>query len=288
VGNGSGQVGRNFHDHLTVTAAVFSGEARERVLAALRPWVFRERKQLRAVYSLKLEAAAALRERLAMPPTMAHVTVDEPEESGIGALRAMLRGRQGGLRGGAKLASLPSVLAEGLRLVWEARVKKRRYVSPAAVVRLQVNMAQETPSPSKVGLSKAVDENGLPKAVVDWHVTAGELAALRRFVAYLKERLAAAGVSEGVAWEPALMEQGAAADEALLARLDDARHAMGGACMGIDPQTSVVDPELRVHGVQNLWVASAAVFPDGSAQLPTLTLSALCVRLAERLAQEVA
>jgi uncharacterized membrane protein YcfT len=33
-----------------------------------------------------------------------------------------------------------------------------------------------------------------------------------------------------------------------------------------------------------LSVASAAVFPDGSAQLPTLTMMALALRLADRLA----
>jgi len=65
--------------------------------------------------------------------------------------------------------------------------------------------------------------------------------------------------------------------------IDDARHAMGGACMGRDPRTSVVDPELRVHGIQNLFIASAAVFPDGSPQLPTLPLMALSLRLAEHL-----
>ncbi len=70
---------------------------------------------------------------------------------------------------------------------------------------------------------------------------------------------------------------------AAMVGLEDARHAMGGACMGDDPRTSVVDREMRVHGVGNLSVASAAVFPDGSAQLPTLTMMALALRLAERL-----
>ena len=54
---------------------------------------------------------------------------------------------------------------------------------------------------------------------------------------------------------------------------------MGGACMGDDPRTSVVDAEMRVHGVGNLSIAGAATFPDGSAQLPTLTMMALALRL---------
>ena len=67
--------------------------------------------------------------------------------------------------------------------------------------------------------------------------------------------------------------------------LDDARHAMGGATMGIDPRSSVVDRDLRVHGLRNLFIASAAVFPDGSPQLPTLPLMALTLRLAQQLQQ---
>ncbi|TWU09733.1 Fructose dehydrogenase large subunit [Allorhodopirellula heiligendammensis] len=53
--------------------------------------------------------------------------------------------------------------------------------------------------------------------------------------------------------------------------------------MGTSPATSVVDPNLQVHGVENLWVCSNAVFPSGAAVNPTLTLSALATRLADHL-----
>ncbi len=57
--------------------------------------------------------------------------------------------------------------------------------------------------------------------------------------------------------------------------------------MGTDPRTSVVDPDLCVHGLRNLFIASAAVFPDGSPQLPTLPLMALTLRLAQHLHQRL-
>ena len=87
----------------------------------------------------------------------------------------------------------------------------------------------------------------------------------------------------GVEWARGMLSEG---EE--LEGIEDARHAMGGACMGDDPRTSVVDAAMQVHGVGNLSVASAAVFPDGSPQLPTLTMMALALRLARRLEARLA
>ncbi len=55
--------------------------------------------------------------------------------------------------------------------------------------------------------------------------------------------------------------------------------------MGTDPEDSVVDADLRHHGTRNLVVLGAGVFPTCPAGNPTLTLSALAVRSAERLFQ---
>jgi choline dehydrogenase-like flavoprotein len=58
---------------------------------------------------------------------------------------------------------------------------------------------------------------------------------------------------------------------------------MGGALMGASEATSVVDTDLRVHGLPNVSIASCAVFPAGGSSNPTFTLMALCFRLARRL-----
>ena len=60
-------------------------------------------------------------------------------------------------------------------------------------------------------------------------------------------------------------------------------HHLGTARMGTDPRTSVVNADCRVHGVDNLYVASAATFPTSSQANPTLTVVALSLRLAQRL-----
>jgi choline dehydrogenase-like flavoprotein len=279
VGNARGRVGRNFHDHLTLPVATMRGAARERLLRELRPWVFGE-----TVHSMKLEASAALRERLGMNPVLAHLTLEEPEGSGVAVVRDLLTALQRGeLRKalGRDAWRVPGAAVEALRLGWAAKVRHRRFVSEGAAMKLQFNGVQDAPSESRITLGAAADAFGVPQAVVDWRVTANELGTLRKFAEYLRGRFEALGL-EGVAWAPEVFDEGVP-----LQGMDDARHAMGGACMGDDPASSVVNADLMVHGVGNFSIASAAVFPTGSPQLPTLPLMALTLRLAKRLAGSV-
>lgn len=63
----------------------------------------------------------------------------------------------------------------------------------------------------------------------------------------------------------------------------DEGHIMGTARMGTDPATSVVDADLVHHGVRNLWVLGGSSFVTGAPANPTLTLSALSLRAADRM-----
>jgi hypothetical protein len=50
-----------------------------------------------------------------------------------------------------------------------------------------------------------------------------------------------------------------------------------------DPRQGVVDAHGKVHGMANLFVAGASVFPTGGATSPTATILALTLRLATHL-----
>lgn len=63
-------------------------------------------------------------------------------------------------------------------------------------------------------------------------------------------------------------------------------HASGTCRMGVSPLHSVTDADMKVHGVDNLYICSNAVFPTSSAVNPTLTLVALAFRLSEHLIQK--
>jgi choline dehydrogenase-like flavoprotein len=56
-------------------------------------------------------------------------------------------------------------------------------------------------------------------------------------------------------------------------------HASGGCRMGEDPKTSVVSPDCRVHGLDNLYLTDASVFPSCSGANFTLTIQANALRV---------
>lgn len=63
-------------------------------------------------------------------------------------------------------------------------------------------------------------------------------------------------------------------------------HPMGTCRMGNDPQTSVVDRNLRAHEVPNLYVVGSSVFVTGSSLQPSLTIAALAIRAAEHIGKK--
>jgi len=70
---------------------------------------------------------------------------------------------------------------------------------------------------------------------------------------------------------------------------DDPRpnHELGGARMGSDPRTSVVDAQCRAHDVPNLYVIDGSVFPSASEKNPTHTIMALAARAADDIARRL-
>lgn len=68
-------------------------------------------------------------------------------------------------------------------------------------------------------------------------------------------------------------------------QLHSGGHIMGTTRMGTDARHSVVDPDCRVHTLDNLYIAGSSVFPAGGASNPTYTIVALALRLGDHLAR---
>lgn len=124
----------------------------------------------------------------------------------------------------------------------------------------------ETPE-NRVRLGAGMTRHGLPNTIIDVGVHDINLQARQEHVNTFVTVLKAAGCRESSIETGALNPDGA--------------HASATCRMSLSDADGVVDPNLQVHGTDNLFVCSNAVFPSIAAANPTLTVSALAVRLAE-------
>lgn len=66
-----------------------------------------------------------------------------------------------------------------------------------------------------------------------------------------------------------------------------AGHIMGTYRMGANEKDSVVDSFQRSHDHDNLYLVGSGTFPTGGTANPTLTIAALALRTADRIAKRV-
>lgn len=273
VPNPYDQLGRYFHDHLSFQAGKFTSPGREMICERLGPFVVDG-----TLHTCKLEASAETRTREGLYAAMAHVVVIEPEDSGPAAVRTLLRFVQAGQSTKAVAANFLPMLrgaADVIRLILYARFKRRRAISDRAQVQLNVDVEQSPDPDNRIQLSAKCDALGLPVAIVQWRVNQAEQDTAIRFASLIRAELESLGMAPS-SWDGSLQGE-------IASPLVDQYHAMGGLCMGVEPTQSVVDPDLKVHGLSNLHVASCAVFPSGGSSNPTFTMMALAMRLVDHL-----
>jgi choline dehydrogenase-like flavoprotein len=130
---------------------------------------------------------------------------------------------------------------------------------------------------SSLRLDDACDRLGVPRLMIDWRITAQDRHTIERAASLFHASLNAPGV--GVfSYSPETV-----ADE-ILGFGAYGGHHLGATRMSETPQSGVVDRNLRVHGIENLYVVGGSVFASSAAANPTLTVVALALRLAAHLA----
>lgn len=277
IGNHSDQLGRWFHDHLSVKAAVLQPRRRRELLQRLAPWYLGATR-----HTVKLESTAAWQAHQGCLNVMGHLVFEAQDTSGFAWLRQQLQARQSGITDGQavpapSLEQLPAESLDVAYLAWKRLVRKRRWCPAGAAITLYIDTEQQPNPESRIRLSEARDALGMPKAMVQWQWGEPERQA---FAAYRK-------LFEGQwqAWNfgPIRWLESFDPGSDWQMNVRDTYHLMGGTRMTAEPTQGVVDTQLRVHGVDNLFLASCSVFPTGGSSNPTLTLMQLTLRLAELL-----
>ena len=162
-----------------------------------------------------------------------------------------------------------------------ARPRKPGFIVPNKGGRYALHYhAEQIPNAdSRIQLTSEKDAYGVPRASIDLRYTDQDVESVVQSHRVLDTALRSNHIGRLVytCSEDKLRDH-------IWENAADGFHQIGGVRMGNDPSRSIVDPELNVHGISNLAVASSAVFPTGGQANSTLLAVALAMRLSHRLA----
>jgi len=154
--------------------------------------------------------------------------------------------------------------------------------SPAASVptsAVTVHTAFETePHPdNRITLLRELDWLGQRKVRLRWIPTPDDLASIRRNLELFALDLGASGLGRLHI-----------SDRIRIEKVRGNNHHLGTTRMHTSPKLGVVDPNCRVHDVDNLYLAGSSVFPAFGYANPTFTIVALALRLVDHLRPKLA
>lgn len=143
---------------------------------------------------------------------------------------------------------------------------------------LHYHSEQEANPESRIRVNGRENADGTPALDIDFRYTDRDVDSILRFHALIDEQLRAAGRGRIEYLDP---EEDRAA--AVWAQAIDGFHHIGTTRMSALPADGVVDSECRVHGLENLFVASTSVLRTSAEANPTFTALCLALRLAHHL-----
>jgi choline dehydrogenase-like flavoprotein len=193
-------------------------------------------------------------------PTLMSRTYDTPEYQKDGKIFIF------------KNRALPHLDLAGLMIDGLSREAMNKKLEESRVQELQAFMEEKGHFDNRLEPTSGKNQFGLPKMKISFSRSAQEQANCVKRLDLLEKVIVDMGY------------------KVIKKNVDNpgGHHTTGTCRMGETPAIGVTDANLRVHGMDNLYICSNAVFPSGSAVNPTLTLTALTFRLGDHLTSSVA
>ena len=286
IGNHYDQVGRYFMEHPHARGGRVVGNADWHWLSA-----FAKRRVNGVEVSPAITPAEALQRREGLLNTALTLAVRQPEGGNHPlAKRAYLhvKHRTAPTRAGRSMWKATKQLVRsytGLTGPFHPWLMRRMSGLDLAIV----IRAEQAPNPdSRVRLGTERDATGMPRVALDWRLSDIDVDSVAGLVAALERESRRLGLGEV---EPAKWladpDKRWVSDELVSAHPIGGFHHMGTTRMAGDPRRGVTDGWGRVHGLPNLHIAGSSLFPTGGWANPTLTILALSLRTADRIAREL-
>jgi choline dehydrogenase-like flavoprotein len=280
VFNGCNALGGYFHDHISAPLAEFVPTAFHRFNDAFGHYFVGT-----TMRSTRLELTAPAQAHDKVACAYGQVSMDTSSTSPFAMLREFLQSRQlGGTRVDPRLLikfirQTPYFAAVGF---WRF-FHKRLYWSRDATFRLHVAIEQVPFLGNRILLSAKRDALGAPMVAVNWRQCETELQTFRSYLRHFVSFWRRNGLDNIAQLKLFSAPDDLDENTLLNLRAGDVYHPAGSTRMGMNSREAVVDSELRVFGLPNLWVASTSTFPSLGTANPTLTLMMLTLRLGEHL-----
>jgi choline dehydrogenase-like flavoprotein len=287
LGNGNDLVGRYFMDHPRITSG----------------WVhLRPEWQMNKLYDNKFQyqndavaangtriaaqfaATPEVQEReglLSARMTLTSIFPGEHDAAGA-AIRRLRRRYEGAENPGTTIAQ--DLWTVATHPVLSAGFVAARLFQPQFLisgVRMQATV-EATPDPeSRITLSVARDALNMPRVRVNWRLDAQVKRTFDRMFALLCGELEANNIAR-VDLDPEIGD----GDWPETFEREGNWHHMGTTRMHDSPRRGVVDGNCLVHDMKNLYIAGSSVFPTAASDFPTITLTALALRLSKHIASQ--
>lgn len=281
VGNSRDLVGRFFQDHLHIAYGNLITVDPRRVTELFHSFYWRGVK-----YAPKIIPSRARRTMDRMLSIHGEVLFEAAPDSAFVAgkqLMNSLLGRSVSQRPptAVLLRRIAADPFEALRLAYRLHVKHRIGDSAKRTMRIAAQ-CETAPDPnSRVKLAVARDRLGMPRTEIDWRIGDLERRTLIEFWDILVGEFTRLRLATPTGPTADLSEA------SWTESVTDSAHHMGTTRMSDSSGLGVVDRNCRVHGMANLYIGSSSVFPTSTRSNPTLTIMALCIRLADYLKAHV-
>lgn len=146
-----------------------------------------------------------------------------------------------------------------------------------------LNYTEQVPNPvSRILLSTEKNALGQHLTKMDWRLTSLGRAGIRKAHQIIAHEVGRSGFGRFMNLLPDDAEEDSILDGAV-----GGMHHMGTTRMHNDPKRGVVDANCKMHGLENIYIAGSSVFPSCGWPNPTLTITALALRLADHLKGEM-
>ena len=166
-------------------------------------------------------------------------------------------------------------------MIWWRFFKKRLLWPDPAEYDVHFVIEQLSSATNKISLGDRTDLLGHFVAEIDWEVSESDTQELASFCRAFELFWNESGLS---AYGSLIWTSDPEVDTHSKMEVADAiYHPVGTTRMAEDAENGVVDRNMKVFGLANLYLGATSVFPNGGSSNPTMTLILLLLRLAEHL-----